>query len=92
MSDTLTASYRRLFATPDGERVLRHLIRTYGGFTTSAFVSGSPDATAYHLGQADLVKDILRRLSVQPEALLAYMRAAHEPPDQGGDSGSLTGG
>ena len=76
-------AYRRLFSTSDGERVLAHLIRTYGAFTSSPYVEGSSDRTMYRLGQADVIKDMLRRLSVTPEALKGYMQTAHaqEVPD-----------
>ena len=72
-------AYRRLFATSDGQQVLKHLIQTYGDFTASAYVEGSPERTIYQLGQADLVKDVLRRLSVDLEAIKEATRLAHQP-------------
>ena len=81
VNDTMTGTnraYRRLFSTDDGERVLAHLIQTYGAFTSSSYVEGSSDRTMYRLGQADVIKDLLRRLSVTPKALKGYMRLAHD--------------
>jgi hypothetical protein len=51
-------SYRRVFETPDGKRVLRHLLRV-GFVTRSTMVAGDPHQTAHNEGMRRLVLSIL---------------------------------
>jgi hypothetical protein len=56
---SMHASYRRVFDTPDGEVVLRHIIRA-GMVTRPTFVAGDPHMTSFHEGQRHLALSILR--------------------------------
>ncbi len=65
----LNDSYKRVFSSPDGERVLEHLCRVGFVFDTS-YVSGDPHETAHREGQRRLVLSILRFLERDPRELL----------------------
>jgi hypothetical protein len=54
----LKASYRRVFETPDGKRVLRHLMRV-GFVTKSTFVVGDPHQSAMNEGSRRMVLSII---------------------------------
>lgn len=53
------SSYERVFRSPDGERVLRHIMRV-GFVTSSTFVAGDPHATAMNEGSRRLALSILK--------------------------------
>jgi hypothetical protein len=55
----LKESYRRIFDTPDGEIVLRHICRHAHVFGTT-FVKGDPYETALREGERRLALSILR--------------------------------
>jgi hypothetical protein len=54
----LRDSYRTIFETPDGKRVLRHLMRV-GFVTKSTFVAGDPHHTALNEGMRRIVLSIV---------------------------------
>jgi hypothetical protein len=62
-------SYKKVFSSPDGERVLEHLCRVGFVFDTS-YVSGDPHETAHREGQRRLVLSILRFIERDPRELL----------------------
>jgi hypothetical protein len=62
-------SYKRVFSTPDGERVLEHLCKVSFVFDTS-YVSGDSHETAHREGQRRLVLSILRFMERDPRELL----------------------
>ncbi len=62
-------SYKRVFSTPDGERVLEHLCKVSFVFDTS-YVAGDPHETAHREGQRRLVLSILRFIERDPRELL----------------------
>lgn len=51
--------YKELFSLPQGQTVLRHLIKTYHVLKPS-FVPGDPNGTAYQEGQRSVVLSIMR--------------------------------
>ena len=53
------AAYDRLFSLPDGEVVLRHVIRN-GFVLKSTFVAGDPEQTALNEGSRRLALSILK--------------------------------
>lgn len=55
---SLRDSYRAIFDTPDGKRVLRHLMRV-GFVTKSTLVAGDPHQTAHNEGMRRLVLSII---------------------------------
>jgi hypothetical protein len=55
----LQEMYRRVFDSPEGQEVLRHLARV-AGVATSTFVPGQPDVMAFREGQRHLVLSIIR--------------------------------
>jgi microsomal dipeptidase-like Zn-dependent dipeptidase len=70
-------SYKKVFSSPDGERVLEHLCRVGFVFDTS-HVSGDPYETAHREGQRRLVLSILRFLERDPRELLKQMENINE--------------
>lgn len=54
----LHASYVRTFETPDGQRVLRHLMRR-GFILESTFVAGDPHQTSLNEGARRIVLSII---------------------------------
>lgn len=55
----LRDSYRRVFDGPDGERVLRHIMRQ-GFVTKSTFVANDPEQTALNEGSRRLALSIVK--------------------------------
>lgn len=55
----LHQSYQRVFSTPDGERVLRHIAKV-GMLTSSSFVAGDPHQTSLNEGKRLLALSILK--------------------------------
>lgn len=53
------ASYVRVFDSPDGERVLRHILRSGYAFNTT-FVRGDPQETMLNEGSRRLALSILK--------------------------------
>lgn len=65
----LHQSYQNVFTTPDGERVLRHLMKS-GFVLSSTFVKGDPYATALNEGSRRLALSILRFVHKDHSALI----------------------
>lgn len=53
------ASYVRVFSTPDGERVLRHIL-SEGGAHKPTFVAGDPHATSFNEGKRTMALSIAK--------------------------------
>lgn len=62
-------SYRAVFDSKDGERVLTHLCKV-GFVNDTSYVSGDPYETAHREGQRRLVLSILRFLDRTPQEIL----------------------
>jgi len=58
----LHASYIRIFETPDGQRVLRHLVKS-GFVLSTTFVAGDPHQTLLNEGSRRMVLSIIAFLS-----------------------------
>lgn len=52
-------SYRRAFCSPDGQIVLRHLMKKFN-VASPTFVNGDTHATAFREGQRHVVLSILK--------------------------------
>jgi len=52
-------SYRRIFASPDGQIVLKHLMKKFN-VASPTFVNGDTHATAFREGQRHVVLSILK--------------------------------
>jgi hypothetical protein len=68
----LQDSYKKIFSTPDGERVLEHLCKV-GFIGDTTYVSGDPTETAHREGQRRLVLSILRFLERDARQLLKQL-------------------
>lgn len=62
-------SYQRVFETPDGQRVLRHIMR-HGFVLTTTFVDKDANASLLNEGSRRLALSILRFVYRDHEALL----------------------
>lgn len=63
-------SYRKLFATDEGQIVLSDLMRTHW-MMGSTFVPGKPDEVALREGERNVVLRILKMLRTDPEEMRA---------------------
>jgi hypothetical protein len=64
----LHSSYRRIFETPDGQRVLKHLMKTCF-VTSSTFVAGDQQQTTLNEGSRRVVLSILKFLGQSQDKL-----------------------
>lgn len=71
-------SYQTVFNTPDGERVLHHLMKT-ANVTKPSFVPGDPHQTAFNEGARHLALSILKFVKRDHDAML---RAIEEAKDE----------
>lgn len=65
-------AYRRVFLTPDGNRVLSDLARTFhprGDPWASPIVAGDPQATAVNCGRRDVLNHIQKSLMIEEKSL-----------------------
>jgi hypothetical protein len=69
--------YVSTFETPQGQRVLRHLMRV-SGVTGSNFVAGDPHTTAFKEGQRHIVMSILKFTKKDTEALIKQIEQGLE--------------
>jgi phage baseplate assembly protein W len=67
-------SYKIIFSTPDGERVLDHLCKI-SFLADTSYVAGDPYETAHREGQRRLVLSILRFLERDPRQIMKQMEA-----------------
>jgi len=58
----LAETYKRLFSGPDGEAVLKDLLK-FGHFTQPTFVAGSPCESSFNEGKRRVVLRILSFLN-----------------------------
>lgn len=65
-------SYQKVFGTPDGQRVLRHLMKV-GNVLTSSFAPGDPHVTAFKEGQRHIVLSMLRFVNKDHDELVKAM-------------------
>lgn len=66
----ISVCYRKVFASDEGQIVLRDLMRTHWCLGTS-FVPGKPDESALREGERNAVLRILKMLRTDPEELRA---------------------
>jgi len=82
----LGRAYRRVFlANPDGEAVLRDLMR-FGHFGEPVVSPGQSDVTAFRDGERNVVLRILKMCGsadIDPEQLIKELD--HDDPDERGD-------
>ncbi len=57
----IAGAYQRLFETPEGQIVLRDLLRA-GGILSVSHVAGAPDDSAFNDGRRSLALHVLDRL------------------------------
>ena len=57
-----TEAYQETFDTPQGRKVLAHLMKV-SGVTSNNFVSGDPHATSFNEGKRYIVMTILRAVN-----------------------------
>jgi hypothetical protein len=62
-------AYQSVFNTPDGQVVLKHILRI-GKVTTPTFVAGDPHMTSFNEGQRRLALSILRFVRKNHDELL----------------------
>lgn len=60
---TLVADYKRVFGTPHGKKVLRHLMKMHG-FLQHSHIEGDPYSTAFNEGCRNVVVLIARKLKM----------------------------
>jgi hypothetical protein len=65
----LHGSYRRIFDSPDGARVLTHIMKV-GHVTSTTFVPGDPHMTAMNEGKRLLALSILRFVGTEHKKLI----------------------
>lgn len=66
------ASYKAVFETPDGQRVLQHLMRV-GFVTSSTFVVNDPQQTALNEGSRRIVLSIIKKIGTDDSELIKQM-------------------
>lgn len=76
-------AYERVFATPEGQRVLHDILRA-GGILAIAHVAGDPFATAFQDGRRSLALHIIDQLRWNEAALnkLAQAQADDDMREQ----------
>lgn len=70
-------SYKSVFQTPDGEKVLRHILKV-GNVTSSSFVAGDSHLTAFREGQRHLALSIFKFVSRDHEKLIEQIEKGTE--------------
>lgn len=70
-------SYRAVFSTPDGERVLEHLCHV-GFVNIPSYVTGDSHETAHREGMRRVVLSILRFLNKDPREIQQYTQEIEE--------------
>ena len=70
-------SYKAVFSTKDGERVLDHLCKV-GFIAETTYVVGDPIETAHREGKRRLVLSILRFLERDPRYIIKLMEEVNE--------------
>ena len=75
-ADTI-AAYQHVFATRDGDLILKDLMRT-GYFDISSFAEGDPHVTAFREGQRAMVLRILKIINTDPAYVLELLAGQSE--------------
>lgn len=75
----LHEKYQGTFKSPDGEFVLKHLMKI-GHIYESTFVPGDPTATAFREGQRHIVLTILRGINKDTAELIKQIEDGAEEP------------
>ena len=70
-------SYRAVFNTKDGERVLEHLVKV-GFLDTTVHTPGDPYDTAFKEGKRSIVISILRFIERDPRELLRLVQEGEQ--------------
>jgi hypothetical protein len=70
-------SYRAIFGTKDGERVLEHLCHV-AYMTTPSYVTGDSHETAHREGMRRIVLSILRFIEKDPREIQSYNQEINE--------------
>jgi len=70
-------SYRAVFDSPDGERVLEHLVKV-GFVDISTHTPGDSHDTAYKEGKRSIVISILRFIERDPRELLRQVQQGEQ--------------
>jgi len=70
-------SYRAVFDSPDGERVLEHLIKV-GYVDTTVHTPGDSHDTAYKEGKRSIVISILRFIERDPREILRQVQQGEQ--------------
>ncbi len=76
---SLVKSYKHVFATEDGKRVLEHLVRTY--MLKTSHVEGDAYSTAFNEGARNVVLFILQKLRINLEELREMLTINEEDLD-----------
>lgn len=63
------SAYHAIFSTPDGQLVLRHLMKV-GHVTSPTFVAGDSHQTSFREGQRHLALSILRQVNKDQSELI----------------------
>lgn len=65
----VTSSFKQVFGTEDGQRVLRHILKM-GFVTSTTFVAGDPHRSAMNEGSRRLALSILKLVHSDPKKLV----------------------
>lgn len=76
----LHASYKRVFESPDGELVLKHIMKV-AKVTRPTFVSGDPHQTSFNEGQRHLALSIMRFVRKNHDELIKQIERGIEDED-----------
>lgn len=68
----LQDTYRAVFDTPDGKKVLEHLCKV-GHIVSPTFVAGDPHTTSFREGERHIVLSILRFINRDTTSLLTHV-------------------
>lgn len=77
----LHESYQVVFQSPDGEKVLRHIMKV-GNVTKPSFVAGDPHSTAFNEGRRHLALSILRFVGKDHKKLIQMIEEGTNDEDQ----------
>jgi hypothetical protein len=79
----LVSSYKRLFKSPDGERVLNDLMRQYHVLQPTFSRGIDPDEVLVREGQRSVILSILRTLSIDVGKLRTHIDKANKEQQDG---------
>jgi len=73
----INAAYRAVFTSPDGEKVLRDLMKR-GGLLETSMVEGDPHLTAFKEGKRAVILDVLAELRWSEKEIAGLARERQE--------------